>query len=116
MRQEKRKISIKERLNLSKFAGILGEFAATERRELEVDTSREVSSETFCCDQERARSSKVEDKPEKFRLYTTNRSFGLGVESRGRGTCVSPESKQRAKQLRKNQPFSVINFTWYDSL
>ena len=65
------------RLILSKLAEILGEFAATERRELEVDTSREVSSETFCCDQERAISSKVGDKPEKFRLYTTNRSFEL---------------------------------------
>ena len=105
-----------KRLILSKFAGILGEFAATGRRELEVDTSREISLEIFWCDQSRARSSKVGDKPDKFRLYTTNRSFELGVESRGRGTCVSPESKQRAKQLRKNQPFSVINFTWYDSL
>jgi len=43
------------RLILSKLAGILGEFAATERRELEVDTSREISLEIFCCDQSRAK-------------------------------------------------------------
>ena len=41
------------RLILSKLAGILGEFAATERRELEVDTSREISLEIFCCDHSR---------------------------------------------------------------
>ena len=41
---------------MSKFAEILGEFAATERRELEVDTSRDISLEIFCGDQGRARS------------------------------------------------------------
>ena len=104
MRQVERKTPL-VRLNLSKFAEILGEFAATERRYLEVDTSRGISTKILWCDQSRASSSKVGDEPEKFRLYTTNRSFEQSIESLGRGTCVLPESKKaRTRSNYVNNP------------